>query len=138
MGITWPWAEISVSGAGVLLRLVVVRLEGVWDWRDEALALRRALEMGDEEERGRRQAVVVLLAKARKSMAMASKGLQWRRLIEEEDDDCDGRGCCGSKDEDNLDCCLCATKDLLSSSIYFAVSGPGHARLCVVCGVYVG
>lgn len=65
MGMTWPWTEISVSGAGVLLlllRLVVVRLEGVWDWRDEALARRSVLMAGDAEKRDIRQAVVVLLA----------------------------------------------------------------------------
>jgi len=65
VGMTWPWTEISVSGAGVLLlllRLVVVRLEGVWDWRDEALARRSVLMAGDAEKRDIRQAVVVLLA----------------------------------------------------------------------------
>ncbi len=68
----WPCAEISVSGAGMLLRLVVVRLEGVRDLTDEAVARRRVLERADEYERGTRQAIVVLLAKARKSMTMES------------------------------------------------------------------
>lgn len=94
------------------------------------MARRRVLEMGDEEGRKKRQAVVVLLTNARKSMAMASKlGLLVRRRGWNEDD---GRACCGSKDEeDNSVCCLCATKDLLSSSIYVLGRVGPRAPVCL-------
>jgi len=69
-------------------------------------------------------------------MAMASKGLlvRWRRWKEDDDDGDDGRVCCDSKDvEDNLVCCLCATKDLLSSSIYVVGWVGPRAPVCCVC-----
>lgn len=48
VGNTWPWAEISVSGAGMLLRIVIVRLEGVRDLSDKAVAQRIVLDREDE------------------------------------------------------------------------------------------